>query len=136
MASVLGNMGTAERGVKMAALGGRHSASPPLFSSLPGQDAIKSLYPMVNEEETPLPRCWSSKDKYSFIGLSQNNLRVHYKGKTQRWLTQSLFIFAFHAPTPTPRPPTPPHHLQWYLRCVGVASAGRGRAWCGSNKEK
>ena len=35
---------------------------------------------MVNEDEAPLPKCWSSKDKYSFIGLSQNNLRVHYKG--------------------------------------------------------
>uniref|UniRef100_A0A3B5AN88 RAN binding protein 10 n=1 Tax=Stegastes partitus TaxID=144197 RepID=A0A3B5AN88_9TELE len=30
--------------------------------------------------ETPLPRSWSPKDKYSYIGLSQNNLRVHYKG--------------------------------------------------------
>ncbi|XP_067003264.1 ran-binding protein 9 isoform X2 [Anabrus simplex] len=43
-------------------------------------DRLKVLYPMVNEEETPLPRCWSSKDKFSYIGLSQNNLRVHYKG--------------------------------------------------------
>uniref|UniRef100_A0A8C2ZV04 RAN binding protein 9 n=1 Tax=Cyclopterus lumpus TaxID=8103 RepID=A0A8C2ZV04_CYCLU len=29
---------------------------------------------------TPLPRSWSPKDKFSYIGLSQNNLRVHYKG--------------------------------------------------------
>ena len=43
-------------------------------------DRLKMLYPAVNEEETPLPRKWSSKDKYNFIGLSQNNLRVHYKG--------------------------------------------------------
>ncbi|XP_047000960.1 ran-binding protein 9 [Schistocerca americana] len=43
-------------------------------------DRIKCLYPMVNEEETPLPRSWSPKDKYNYIGLSQNNLRVHYKG--------------------------------------------------------
>uniref|UniRef100_A0A646QHE9 Ran-binding protein n=1 Tax=Hemiscolopendra marginata TaxID=943146 RepID=A0A646QHE9_9MYRI len=43
-------------------------------------DRLKLLYPMVNEEETPLPRSWSPKDKYNFIGLSQNNLRVHYKG--------------------------------------------------------
>ncbi|XP_057372379.1 ran-binding protein 9-like [Daphnia carinata] len=43
-------------------------------------DRLKMLYPFVNEEDTPLPRCWSSKDKYNFIGLSQNNLRVHYKG--------------------------------------------------------
>lgn len=43
-------------------------------------DRLKLLYPNVNEEETPLPRSWSSKDKFSYIGLSQNNLRVHYKG--------------------------------------------------------
>ncbi|XP_070536267.1 ran-binding protein 9-like [Ptychodera flava] len=43
-------------------------------------DPLKLLYPAVNEEETPLPRSWSPKDKYNFIGLSQNNLRVHYKG--------------------------------------------------------
>ncbi|XP_050731950.1 ran-binding protein 9-like isoform X4 [Eriocheir sinensis] len=64
----------------MAAGSGRHSAEPPLYGPNGAPDPIKSLYPMVNEEETPLPRCWSSKDKYSFIGLSQNNLRVHYKG--------------------------------------------------------
>lgn len=46
-----------------------------------GLDRLKQLYPFVNEEDTPLPRCWSAKDKYNFIGLSQNNLRVHYKGK-------------------------------------------------------
>ena len=44
-------------------------------------DRLKMLYPMVNEEETPLPRAWSPKDKYNYIGLSQNNLRVHYKGR-------------------------------------------------------
>uniref|UniRef100_A0A8C9SAQ9 RAN binding protein 9 n=1 Tax=Scleropages formosus TaxID=113540 RepID=A0A8C9SAQ9_SCLFO len=38
------------------------------------------LYPAVDERETPLPRSWSPKDKFSYIGLSQNNLRVHYKG--------------------------------------------------------
>lgn len=43
-------------------------------------DRLKSLYPAVNEDETPLPRSWSPKDKYTYIGLSQNNLRVHYKG--------------------------------------------------------
>lgn len=44
-------------------------------------DRISVLYPKVDESETPLPRSWSSKDKFSFIGLSQNNQRVHYKGK-------------------------------------------------------
>lgn len=43
-------------------------------------DRIKKLYPAVNEEETPLPRCWSAKDKFNYLGLSQNNLKVHYKG--------------------------------------------------------
>lgn len=41
---------------------------------------IKSLYPNVNENATPLPRSWSSKDKCTSIGLTLNNLRVHYKG--------------------------------------------------------
>lgn len=44
-------------------------------------DRLKLLYPMVNESETPLPRSWSPKDKFTYIGLSQNNLRVHYKGR-------------------------------------------------------
>ncbi|KAG1688797.1 Ran-binding protein 9 [Nymphon striatum] len=43
-------------------------------------DRLKSLYPMVDEKQNPLPRCWSPKDKFTHIGLSQNNLRVHYKG--------------------------------------------------------
>ena len=34
-------------------------------------ERLKILYPMVNEEETPLPRCWSVKDKFNYIGLSQ-----------------------------------------------------------------
>ncbi|KAI8127646.1 Ran-binding proteins 9/10 like protein [Lucilia cuprina] len=44
-------------------------------------DRLKLLYPNVNENETPLPRCWSPHDKCLSIGLSQNNLRVHFKGK-------------------------------------------------------
>lgn len=48
----------------------------------PSVDRLKIIYPMVNEEETPLPRSWSPKDKYNYIGLSQNNFRVHYKGKS------------------------------------------------------
>lgn len=43
-------------------------------------DRLKFLYPNVNENETPLPRSWSPVDKCSSIGLSQQNLRVHYKG--------------------------------------------------------
>lgn len=58
-------------------------------------DPLKMLYPMVNEEETPLPRSWSPKDKYNYIGLSQNNLRVHYKGTfliSILYISQRLFI--------------------------------------------
>ncbi|KAJ3594770.1 hypothetical protein NHX12_004077 [Muraenolepis orangiensis] len=44
------------------------------------QRRLRRLYPAVSEAETPLPRAWSPKDKFSYIGLSQNNLRVHYKG--------------------------------------------------------
>jgi len=43
-------------------------------------ERLKILYPTVNEAETPLPRCWSVKDKFNYIGLSHNNLRVQYKG--------------------------------------------------------
>lgn len=44
-------------------------------------DRIKSFYPNVNEDEFPLPRTWSSQDKCNSIGLTQYNLRVHYKGE-------------------------------------------------------
>ncbi|XP_073847976.1 ran-binding protein M isoform X2 [Musca autumnalis] len=50
-------------------------------STEPVVDRLKMLYPNVNENETPLPRCWSPHDKCLSIGLSQNNLRVHFKGK-------------------------------------------------------
>lgn len=43
-------------------------------------DRLKLLYPNVNETVDPLPRSWSPQDKCTTIGLTQNNLRVHYKG--------------------------------------------------------
>ncbi|KAH8394752.1 hypothetical protein KR222_004059, partial [Zaprionus bogoriensis] len=49
-------------------------------SSHQGVDPLRLLYPNVNENETPLPRCWSPHDKCLTIGLSHNNLRVTYKG--------------------------------------------------------
>ncbi|TDH09223.1 hypothetical protein EPR50_G00084490 [Perca flavescens] len=67
----------------MAELGaGSLSLGDPAFNYQEHElnERLKLLYPAVNEEETPLPRSWSPKDKYSYIGLSQNNLRVHYKG--------------------------------------------------------
>ena len=45
-------------------------------------DRLKTLYPTVDTKEHPLPRFWSQKDKYNYIGLSQNSLRVHYKGES------------------------------------------------------
>ena len=56
-------------------------------------DRIALLYPKVDESETPLPRSWSAKDKFSLIGLSQNNLKVHYKGKQSlAFLVLSLLV--------------------------------------------
>lgn len=43
-------------------------------------DRLKQLYPNVTE---PLPLSWSSTEKNNSIGLSNGNLRVHYKGKRQ-----------------------------------------------------
>lgn len=70
--------GRQEKGA-MATGSGFASESPSSATS-EGMDRLKTLYPAVNEDESPLPHSWSSKDKYSYIGLSQNNLRVHYKG--------------------------------------------------------
>lgn len=41
---------------------------------------IKRLYQCVDEDDTPLPRQWNSGSKANFISLTQNNLRVYYKG--------------------------------------------------------
>lgn len=46
-------------------------------------DRLKTLYPNVTE---PLPLSWSSTEKNSSIGLSNSNLRVHYKGKFSTFL--------------------------------------------------
>jgi hypothetical protein len=43
-------------------------------------ERLSRLYPLVDKRTTPLPRSWSTRDKCTFIGLSQRNLRVHYKG--------------------------------------------------------
>lgn len=45
-------------------------------------DRLNELYPKVDEVKTPLPRGWSPKDKFAYLGLTHNNLRVHYKGST------------------------------------------------------
>ena len=43
-------------------------------------DRLNEMYPRVDEVDTPLPRGWSPKDKFAYLGLTHNNLRVHYKG--------------------------------------------------------
>ena len=35
--------------------------SPSQSPHLSMDERLKMLYPMVNEEDTPLPRCWSTK---------------------------------------------------------------------------
>lgn len=57
-------------------------------------DRLARLYPKVDEKETPLPRSWSVKDKFSFLVLSQNNQKVHYKGTI---VTQKLFAHNYLA---------------------------------------
>ena len=42
-------------------------------------DQLKLLYPEVDEQETPLPRCWSQHDKHNSISLEDNQHRVHVK---------------------------------------------------------
>ena len=44
-----------------------------------GKDQIAELYPDVNEEDMTLPWSWSTQEWCTRIGLSQNNLRAHYK---------------------------------------------------------
>ena len=48
--------------------------------SLTLDERLRILYPMVDEDVSPLPRCWSMKDRFNFIGLSNDYLRVQYKG--------------------------------------------------------
>lgn len=46
-------------------------------SELKTHDRLKLLYPNATEQ---LPLSWSSTEKNNSIGLSNSNLRVHYKG--------------------------------------------------------
>jgi hypothetical protein len=45
-----------------------------------GGDNISRLYPNVNQQDTPLPRQWSTVYKCQTLNLSHGNLRVTYKG--------------------------------------------------------
>ena len=47
-----------------------------------GLNRLRTLYPFVCEDEGfPLPLCWSSEVKFYFVSLSENKLRVTYKGR-------------------------------------------------------
>ncbi|XP_037085416.1 ran-binding protein 9-like [Pollicipes pollicipes] len=78
-------------------------------------DRLKQLYPMVDTKETPLPTCWSQKDKFQDVGLTQNNLRAHYKGngKTNK---DAASVRASH--------PIPPACGLYYFE-VKIVSKGR-----------
>ena len=60
---------------------------------------FNSLYFQVNEAETPLPRFWSTKDKFNYIGLSLGNLRVQYKGHGKTHKDASSVRAAYPIPT-------------------------------------
>lgn len=77
---------------------------------------LRRLYPAVNQAETPLPRSWSPKDKYNYIGLSQGNLRVHYKGAGSR----------AGSPGPGVRPPSGPRGAGTGLVQGSRAAEARG----------
>ena len=54
----------------------------PSLSMTEGEKRLISWYPMVNEKYHPLPRQWSNNknEKCSYLGLSENQMRVFYKG--------------------------------------------------------
>ena len=53
---------------------------------------LKLLYPLVNEEETPLPRRWSQEDKYHFLSLSDDHFRVHFIGDGRDYVGEASLV--------------------------------------------
>ena len=54
---------------------------------------LKLLYPEVDEEEAPLPRCWSlltGQHGHYAIGLEDHGRRVHFEGERGKKLSRSL----------------------------------------------
>ena len=54
---------------------------------------LKLLYPEVDEEEAPLPRCWSlltGQHEHYAIGLEDHGRRVHFEGERGKKLSRSL----------------------------------------------
>lgn len=79
---------------KMATVSGGRDVMELNGVQIEAGDRLKRLYPAVNEEKTPLPRAWSPKEKYGYIGLSQSNLRVHYKGENFQGALRLSFGYA------------------------------------------
>ncbi|KAL8194840.1 UNVERIFIED_CONTAM: Ran-binding protein 10 [Gekko kuhli] len=108
-------------------LPGGDSALPPPLPPPPPEEQelsqrLRRLYPAVNQAETPLPRAWSPKDKYNYIGLSQGNLRVHYKGHGKNH-KDAASVRATH--------PIPAACGIYYFE-VKIVSKGRD-GWCRNN---
>lgn len=60
-------------------------------------ERLKSLYPKVNVTETPLTTSWNPREKYNYLGLSNNNLRVHYKGGPGKSLKDAASVRGMHS---------------------------------------
>uniref|UniRef100_A0A182UKY7 Uncharacterized protein n=1 Tax=Anopheles melas TaxID=34690 RepID=A0A182UKY7_9DIPT len=116
-ASGSGNSGTTPGG-GVGGAGG--AAAGPNAAAAGPIDRLRMLYPNVNEAVDPLPRSWSLQDKCSTIGLTQNNLRVHYKGfyrSPRRARTRpglSAFVSAFSQ----------------HRTAQSVSQPGRPVGWC------
>lgn len=83
-----------------------------------GLARLKSLYPYVDVND--LPRAWSSKDKANFISLSENNLKVHYKGIGKAGIQESSRDAASVRATH----PIPPACLLYYYE-IKIISKGK-----------
>lgn len=94
----------------------RSSSSSPIPTSSNLNDhssRLKALYPFVDEND--LPKSWSAKDKANFISLSENNLKVHYKG-VGKGHKDAAAVRATH--------PIPPGCLLYYYE-IKIISKGR-----------
>jgi len=78
-----------------------------------GVSRLRALYPFVDVND--LPRAWSAKDKANFISLSDNNLKVHYKG-VGKGHKDAAAVRATH--------PIPPACLLYYFE-IKIISKGR-----------
>ena len=89
--------------------------SPSQCPQLTISERLKILYPEVDEEETPLPRAWSSQIQHYLTGLSQANRRAHYKGQANEDDSEIGCVRATH--------PVPPAAGIYYFE-VKIISQG------------